>query len=59
MESGELEAAATVKLSDARSRFMLCGNPEMVETMRSLLKRRGFLMNRKLAPGHIIVENYW
>ena len=59
VESGELEAAATVILSDARSRFMLCGNPEMVETMRSLLKRRGFRMNRKLAPGHIIVENYW
>lgn len=59
VESGELEAAATVNLSDARSHFMLCGNPEMVETMRSLLKRRGFRMNRKLAPGHIIVENYW
>lgn len=59
LESGALEAAAGVALSDARSRFMLCGNPEMVETMRRLLKGRGFRMNRKLAPGHIIVENYW
>ncbi len=57
--SGELETAAEVALSDARSRFMLCGNPEMVETMRALLKSRGFRMNRKLEPGHIIVENYW
>lgn len=59
LESGALEAAAGVTLSDARSRFMLCGNPDMVETMRKLLKSRGFRMNRKLEPGHIIVENYW
>lgn len=59
LESGALESATGVPLSDARSRFMLCGNPEMVETMRGLLKGRGFRMNRKLEPGHIIVENYW
>ena len=59
VESGALEVAAGVKLNDSRSRFMLCGNPEMVETMRRLLKGRGFRMNRKLEPGHIIVENYW
>lgn len=59
LESGALEVAAGVKLNDSRSRFMLCGNPEMVETMRRLLKGRGFRMNRKLEPGHIIVENYW
>ena len=59
VETGVLETAASVPLSDARSRFMLCGNPEMVETMRTLLKSRGFRMNRRLEPGHIIVENYW
>jgi ferredoxin/flavodoxin---NADP+ reductase len=59
LESGELETAAGVSLSDERSRFMLCGNPEMVEGMRALLKARGFRMNRRLEPGHIIVENYW
>ncbi|MEP7156639.1 MAG: ferredoxin--NADP reductase [Betaproteobacteria bacterium] len=58
-ESGQLESASGVPLSDARSRFMLCGNPEMVEGMRALLKARGFRMNRRLEPGHIIVENYW
>lgn len=59
IESGELEKAAGLALSDANSRFMLCGNPEMVESMRVLLKARGFRMNRKLESGHIIVENYW
>jgi ferredoxin--NADP+ reductase len=59
VESGELETVAGVPFSDARSRFMLCGNPDMVEGMRVLLKGRGFRMNRRLEPGHIIVENYW
>jgi ferredoxin--NADP+ reductase len=59
IESGDIERAAGVALSEARSRFMLCGNPEMVESMRKLLKSKGFRMNRRLEPGHIIVENYW
>ena len=59
IESGELETAAALPLSHEHSRFMLCGNPDMVEGMRALLKSRGFRMNRKLEPGHIIVENYW
>lgn len=58
-DSGELERGANLVLSDSHSRFMLCGNPEMVEAMRALLKARGFRMNRRLEPGHIIVENYW
>ncbi len=58
-ESGALERFAGVPFDLARSRFMLCGNPEMVEAMRAILKSRGFTMNRKLTPGHIIVENYW
>ncbi len=58
-ESGELERAANVAFDLARSRFMLCGNPEMVEAMRAILKSKGFAMNRRLTPGHIIVENYW
>jgi ferredoxin/flavodoxin---NADP+ reductase len=58
-ETGELERHAGVPFDLNRSRFMLCGNPEMVEAMRAILKSRGFAMNRKLTPGHIIVENYW
>jgi ferredoxin--NADP+ reductase len=58
-ESGELEKHAGLKFDHTKSRFMLCGNPEMVEAMRAILKARGFAMNRRLTPGHIIVENYW
>lgn len=57
--SGGLETAAGVKFDATRSRFMLCGNPAMVEESRALLKARGFTNDRKLTPGHIAVENYW
>jgi ferredoxin/flavodoxin---NADP+ reductase len=57
--SGALETNTGLALTDENSRFMLCGNPEMVEGMRALLKAKGFRMNRKLESGHIIVENYW
>ena len=59
LKSGGLELAAGVSLDVARSRFMLCGNPAMVEETRALLKARGFTNDRKLTPGHIAVENYW
>jgi len=59
IEDGQLENAAGVALSHDWSRFMLCGNPEMVEQTRKLLKDRGFKNDRKLEPGHIAVENYW
>ena len=58
-EAGELERHAGVAFDHDRSRFMLCGNPDMVEAMRTILKARGFAMNRRMTPGHIIVENYW
>ena len=58
-ESGALESHAGLNFDQQSSRFMLCGNPEMVEAMRAILKARGFAMNRRLTPGHIIVENYW
>lgn len=59
IQSGGLEASAGLTFDTARSRFMLCGNPAMVEETRALLKARGFTNDRKLTPGHIAVENYW
>lgn len=59
IEQERLAGLAGVPLSIERSRFMLCGNPAMVEASRGLLKARGFTNDRKLTPGHIVVENYW
>ena len=59
IESGELERAAGVALDPARARALLCGNPEMVTSVRQLLSARGFVPPRRGQPGNLTVENYW
>ncbi len=56
---GTLEATAGVAFSDADSRFMICGNPDMVDQLRELLTERGYQVSRRGAPAHLAVENYW
>lgn len=59
IESGALERTADIALDVNNSRIMLCGNPEMVQETRSVLKARGFKTSRQSSPGQIAVENYW
>jgi ferredoxin--NADP+ reductase len=59
IESGELERAAGLVLDPAHSRIMLCGNPQMIEDGRALLKTRGMQLSLNRRPGQIAVENYW
>jgi ferredoxin--NADP+ reductase len=58
MRDGRLEAAAGVPI-DARSHFMLCGNPEMLRDTAAALAERGLRKHRRRAPGHITVESFW
>ncbi|WNW11986.1 ferredoxin--NADP reductase [Pseudomonas sp. DTU_2021_1001937_2_SI_NGA_ILE_001] len=57
--NGGLEAAAGVALSPEHSRVMLCGNPEMVDETRALLKQRGLQLSLSRRPGQVAVETYW
>lgn len=59
VESGQLEREAGVTLDPARSRVMLCGNPNMVSDLRKALSPRGFAASRRGKPGNLAVENYW
>ena len=59
LDSGELERAAGLTLDAARSRVMLCGNPEMVEDLRTRLQARGLQLSLTRRPGAVAVENYW
>jgi ferredoxin--NADP+ reductase len=59
IENGALEQAAGLRLDLDNSRIMLCGNPEMVDQTRQVLKKRGFKTSRQSSPGQIAVENYW
>ena len=56
---GRLEAAAGMAFSPESSQIMICGNPEMVKSTQSILEERGLSRNRRRAPGHLSVENYW
>lgn len=56
---GSLERAAGLPLDPAQACVMLCGNPQMVKDLRSLLQERGFRAPRRGQPGNLAVENYW
>jgi ferredoxin--NADP+ reductase len=59
IEDGSLQKHVGLALDHARSRIMICGNPEMVDDTRKLLAGRGYTTSRRGAPGHLAVENYW
>lgn len=57
--NGELEQAAGVPLTPDYSRVLICGNPQMVEDTRLLLKQRDMQLSLTRRPGQVAVENYW
>ena len=59
IESGELEQAAGIELTAEHSRVMLCGNPQMIDDTRKLLKTRDMQLSLSRRPGQVAVENYW
>ncbi len=59
IESGELERATGLPLSPEFSRVMLCGNPQMIEDCRAVLKARDMQLSLTRRPGAVAVENYW
>jgi ferredoxin--NADP+ reductase len=59
IENGELERAADIELTPEHSRVMLCGNPQMIDDTRKLLKARGLQLSLSRRPGQVAVENYW
>ncbi|WP_437882573.1 ferredoxin--NADP reductase [Pseudomonas sp. LRF_L74] len=59
IENGELERAAGLQLTPEHSRVMLCGNPQMIEDTRAVLKTRDMQLSLSRRPGAVAVENYW
>jgi len=59
IDNGELERAAGVALTPEHSRVMLCGNPQMIDDTRKLLKAKGLQLSLTRRPGQVAVENYW
>ncbi len=59
LTDGQLLEKSGLKFSQEDSRFMICGNPDMVTDIRNTLKTMGFGPARRNKPGEIAVENYW
>ncbi len=59
IENGELERAAGLELIPEYSRVMLCGNPQMIDDTRQVLKARGLNLSLSRRPGQVAVETYW
>ena len=55
---GTLQERAGIALDVDSTHVMLCGNPDMVEDTKEMLKSLGLVMNRR-GEGNIAVENYW
>jgi ferredoxin--NADP+ reductase len=56
---GSLEERVGLKLDAERSHLMLCGNPDMILELTSILTLRGLRRHRVRTPGHITAEKYW
>lgn len=57
LKNGTLEKACGFEFTQQDTRFMICGNPQMVEDTMHALKELGYTMHRNRQAGQIIVEN--
>ncbi len=59
LEQGVVEKESGVALDPAQADVFLCGNPEMVQTVKSILEVKGFQPDHGKEIGTIHVEEYW
>ena len=57
LKNGSLSTAFDLPFSKEHSRFMLCGNPQMVQDTFKALLGMGYAMHRNKIPGQIMMEN--
>jgi ferredoxin--NADP+ reductase len=59
LREGALERAVGETIEPVGARAMLCGNPEMIREMRSLLRERGLVPGRRGVPGQLSTAGSW
>jgi len=59
LEQGVIEQSSGAPLDPAQAEVFLCGNPEMVQTVKALLEARGFRADHGKDLGTIHLEEYW
>jgi ferredoxin--NADP+ reductase len=59
LEQGVVEQVAGVRLDPAETDVFLCGHPEMIDYVATVLQTRGFTKDQGKKSGTIHVEEYW
>jgi ferredoxin--NADP+ reductase len=59
LDHGLIEKASGLALDPAQVDVFLCGNPEMVKTVKAMLRVKGFKPDHGKEIGTIHVEEYW
>lgn len=59
LEQGIIETLSGVPLDPARADVFLCGNPEMIRSVKELLLPHGFTPDHGKQAGTVHVEEYW
>ncbi|MBI5388064.1 MAG: ferredoxin--NADP reductase [Verrucomicrobia bacterium] len=59
LEQGVVEKESGVTLDPAQADVFLCGNPDMIRTVKAMLEAKGFKADHGKDTGTIHVEEYW
>jgi len=59
IDEGRLESAAGERLAADNAQVMICGNPDMLSDVITVLARRGMKKHRRRSPGQITTEAFW
>lgn len=59
LENGSLEQLAETTIAPGQSAVMMCGNPDMLNDLETILQHRGMTKHKIKTPGHYVVERYW
>lgn len=59
LEQGIVEKESGVPLEPSQTHVFLCGNPDMIQTVKVMLEARGFTPDHGKETGTIHVEEYW
>jgi ferredoxin/flavodoxin---NADP+ reductase len=59
LEQGVVEGESGIPLDPARADVFLCGNPDMLNAVTTVLEAKGFQAGQGRKPGTIHVEKYW
>ncbi len=59
LEPARYERLAGAPLDPAHCHVFLCGNPQMIDDVESLLAQRGFVADSRAGRGNVHFERYW